>query len=627
MARVRPTADVDTWLQSVAEVLPLPHRAPVPYTLGEAVRELGDYAHSLGGAEWTSRSAENYRLSLRGEIHAQFEFVGGRLRTLVEPLLAELCAGSAPEVVSAAAATFRESWHSERAKCAAFDDLCAQARIPGTTTTVLRRLSAIIASQIGEASRDSFSPLRRAADALVDSAEDLVRRHPALLPVPLDEEDRVGMAKDSLMTVPTGDVVVWTAYYRATLPRMRLPLGPMVFLEAEWALPNAFAPDGYEFDESSELRQIRGEVSWLDTVFEHDAASIGNRVVLVRIELGERSLAGAVEEALRRIEAVISLAVEAGGVSWQRTGAQAVLLDGAVRSSSYRVHFEDVPPLDDDAYGIAGTGDVLNGIADQLRDALTRGPMPDPLVEALTVLREARMTDHRDVDFYGARRVTPRVATALEDHAMELLASVIGTSPKKLADTIEIQETLESAGRHVAIALSAPVNSSWQHGRNDERRELERKIVTYNQGRGVVSIAAVVAHQEAIRALPMSALQRADFEDALAVCADPIREKQFLEEEHRETLLLRARHRRVRNAVNHGLPLRDTTLDSIRAYADSTSRSALHLALTWFKNGGSGESLLQRGKGAWIDRMDRINRGMNWAAAEAREAPEKDLGP
>jgi hypothetical protein len=75
---------------------------------------------------------------------------------------------------------------------------------------------------------------------------------------------------------------------------------------------------------------------------------------------------------------------------------------------------------------MGATADILSSVADQLGDALTKGPMPEHLVEALTSLREARMTDHRDVLFYSARRVTPRIATALEDHAMELFASATG---------------------------------------------------------------------------------------------------------------------------------------------------------------------------------------------------------
>jgi hypothetical protein len=169
----------------------------------------------------------------------------------------------------------------------------------------------------------------------------------------------------------------------------------------------------------------------------------------------------------------------------------------------------------------------------------------------------------------------------------------------------------------------APFNEGWSRERHEGRQELERKISKYSPG-GVllVSVADAVSLQDEIRAFPMSDLQRADLEDALAICAAPDRERQFLEEAWRETGLLRARHRRVRNAVNHGLPLNETTLNNIRDYADNTSSTALKITLTWFKNGDPGATLLQREENAWADRTDRIGHGLSWAAEDARTEEE-----
>lgn len=88
------------------------------------------------------------------------------------------------------------------------------------------------------------------------------------------------------------------------------------------------------------------------------------------------------------------------------------------------------------------------------------------------------------------------------------------------------------------------------------RKELEQQISDYGRGGGVlVSVSMAAAHHDELRALPMSDLQRADLEDALKICTDPVHEREFFEEVQDETKLLRDRHRRVRNAVNHGLPL------------------------------------------------------------------------
>ncbi len=58
MVRVNSTAAVDDWLHTVAKVLPLSHREAPPYSLGEAVAELGAYSQAIGaiqrGQNWAS---------------------------------------------------------------------------------------------------------------------------------------------------------------------------------------------------------------------------------------------------------------------------------------------------------------------------------------------------------------------------------------------------------------------------------------------------------------------------------------------------------------------------------------------------------------------------------------------
>lgn len=204
----------------------------------------------------------------------------------------------------------------------------------------------------------------------------MARWRDAQLPQPFTEEHRLEMAKDSLVAAPVGRIVVWTVYYRALLSRMREVIGPMTFLRADWALPNAFDVELHDFRERAELRGIREKVRWLEDL-NVEALKPENRLTLVRVDLGERQVAGAEEEARRRIEVVISLAVEAGGVSWQSAGAATVLLDGEVRSSSLGLTFRNAPALEDDTYGMSGTGEILSSVADRFGDALVKGPTPE----------------------------------------------------------------------------------------------------------------------------------------------------------------------------------------------------------------------------------------------------------
>ncbi|QOT19794.1 hypothetical protein [Paenarthrobacter sp. YJN-5] len=200
---------------------------------------------------------------------------------------------------------------------------------------------------------------------------------------------------------------------------------------------------------------------------------------------------------------------------------------------------------------------------------------------------------------------------------MELFSSVLRVRSDKLAETIQLQEALAQAGRRTAKQLRAPFDGACAREHHPGRKELEQEISDYGRGGGVlISVSKAAAHHDELRALPMSDLQRADLEDALKICTDPVHERELLEEMQDETKLLRDRHRRVRNAVNHGLPLSETTLNSVREYADETSRTALNIALTWFKKGADGPALLQKRDKQWADRVERIAQGMSWAEEE-----------
>jgi hypothetical protein len=620
VVRFKPTANVSSWLLTVADVLPLSHRAVLPYTLGEAVAEFGAFALWVPAVKWNSSPAvRKNRASLRSEIQAQTEALGQRLQASCASLLKDLSDDKDPKAVVAAAAQFEDIWRSKATIVEAFMDLSDKAKIPGTNSRELRKLSAILASQVGPSAHGSLSLLSYAAEALIDTEESLARWRDTSFSEPLTESRRLEMAKDILIAPPAGHVVVWIVYYRATVLRMRDTAGPITFLRADWAIPNAFDGGPNNYPEQSELHDMREEVPWLDELHV-EALKEENRVVLVRIDLGERQIAGAEEEARRRIDALVGIAVEAGGVSWKSAKAAAVLLDGKVRGCSMGLALRPAT-APDDSYGIGVTAELLSNVTEQLGDVLAQGPMPEHLVEALVSLREARMTDHRDVLFYGAPRVRHRVATAIEDHAMELIAAVLRVGPEELAKAIQRRDALDRADSHLARQLTAPFNDAEARNDHEVRRELERRMVRYSDDGRRLSVAKAVALKSEISALPMSDLQRADFENAIEICVDPESERRFLLQTWREVDLLRARHRRVRNAINHGLPLSLTTLNSVREYAESGSRTGLNIALTWFKAGEPGEVLLQREEAAWVERMKRIDSGLSLEDTELDEQP------
>lgn len=614
MVRVAPIADVSPWLVSVAEVLPRGHRDPAPYALGEAVSELAAYARALTDRSWQkSPATAKTRASLAREIEEQTKLLGPGLRSLLDPTLGALEAAESRSDVVESAARLGDAWREEGAIDVSFDDLCAAAQSPSTTTRALRRLSTILCSQIGPAAHGPLSVLSTAAGYLIEPEEKLARQHRGALPQPLTDERRLELARDALTARPAGAVVAWLVFRRATVEDMQQTAGPMTFFRADWALPNAFGDGATPLKEEAELREIRKHMPWMEDLYTA-AQGIKHRLTLVRVDLGERKLAGALDDAQRQVGAVLSLAVEAGGVPWRDAGASALLLNGEVRGGSWGLRLDEAePPADFDSYGVGVTGTVLKDVAEQLGEALSNGPMPDQLVEALTSLGEARMTDHRAVVFYGERRVSERTATALEDHALELIAAALGVAGQSLAESLQYREALERVDRRLSNHAMAPFVGASFHEGAERARELRDLFNVQGQGLPTFSMARVLSAADDVRELPMSQLQRADFEDAIAIVTDIPSEQRALEEAWLETDLLRARLRRVRNAVNHGLPLHAATIGSVRGYADATSRTALHMAMTWFKSGRTGASVMAAEGDAWKERLLRLESGRSWS--------------
>lgn len=583
----RPAALANPWLHSIATVLPLAPHEEAPYTLGEAVAELGSYARAVADVDWGKHTAGKNRESLRREINAQFARLGPRLRNKFETAVAAILATPDGHAIAEQAAAFATAWSHADAIQDGFRDLCDVARNPAATTRSLRRLSALTASQIGPAAVGSLSVLTSVANILIDSRENLSRFRHETLPDPISEEWRLAKAEERLVSIPEGHAVVWMAYFRASVGGMRTRLGPITFLRPDWALPSD--SEHNLFPEREELHAISDHVYWLREMNEEDLNN-GHRIALVRVDLGMRQVAGAIQEARRRVEAVLSVAVASGGVSWMNTGSATVLLDGQPQWETYGGPARELPHHEDN-YGVGATGSLLTHFTEQLQDAFDREPMPEPLIEALTAIRESRMTDHRDVSL-GASGITPRVATALEDHAMELISFSLGVHATALANAVQIRRTLDAVQRITLGQLTGPLKEPWVRLNSSTIRDLERELITPEDGYRVVSISKTLARQEDLRALELTQLVRADFEDAVLTLTSPDREQALIDECQLESRLLRDRYRRVRNAINHGLPLHTTTLQSVRVYGDDTSTTAMDLALTWFKTRKPGHQIL-----------------------------------
>jgi hypothetical protein len=253
--RIRPVANVSEWMYSVSDALLRLDREHPPYTLGEAVAELREYAEGTKSSHWERNQVRQNISSLRHEIAVQRDTLGKRQTTTLLPLIEGLAAVNDRADLIVALKIIENLWHSSRSIIDAFRDLCDEAKRPTVTSGTLRKLSAIVASQIGPAANGSFSVLRRAAEALVSCDGDLVWMRNLPNSGHFSEPQRLEMAEQDLLRSPVGHTVVWFSYHRAILRGMRSVLGSITFLDARWALPNALGNGSMYFPERLNSRR------------------------------------------------------------------------------------------------------------------------------------------------------------------------------------------------------------------------------------------------------------------------------------------------------------------------------------------------------------------------------------
>lgn len=570
----------EEWILSVSEVIRVPHRGALPFTIGEAVAELGTWARDARDEAWNH---SGNRHSLDGDIADLSRAVGQEVHAVISDLLPSLTTAIDRQVIRQTTADFKERWTRPSTIGAAFRNLCDLASRAESSTDELILQARIIASQLGEAAR-GFGVLGEVSKLLAAEPKEWVLNQIRAQDDEFTDDSALSRiaAAERLLSAepPNGAVVVWSLYRRARVP-WRTAAGPITFLRADDAIQDALADDRNAFPEREELRSILQHPFGLDNDQIREQINGGESLVLVRADLGVRSPLGAREEAERRIDSVLNIAAGAGGVSWVSTGTSTTLLDGEPGQSSLGANYARQEPFTDD-YGIGATSELVESWSERLEAALSRAPMPDPLVEALSAVKEARLTDHRDVHFYDARPVTPRVATALEDHALEQIASLAKMKPEALMNELMRQEAYRAWENWALGALVAPLNHSDDESseHHNARKSIEAKVCRYtNYGARVVDLAKAWEHRDELRRLPYSFAMRVSLEAALEAISDPSTESRTRARISSQTQLVRNRHRRVRNAVAHGNPVSPATLDSVRSYADRVTSDALAVAL------------------------------------------------
>ncbi len=603
---------------AVADAISASSETAAELTIVDLLDEIIAWARTSRPAAW--RKPVNYK-SLELEIESTVESVGGQLLSRIQPALDAFSSAfsSATKadsndnerlLVANAAEDLQSILGSRDAIRAAFQDVITgtsngSAELPQHARN-FRRLVANdkseqrleISSIAGVLRGDPFQThLMRADLETIDADTD----DPSL-----SSSERFALVERSLgQTLAVGHCIAWLTYQPGFVPSFELEAGPVTFLAANWYIPNARNDDGQLFPLRDELRKILGYSLFADI----DTDDPNAYVLLARVDLGVRSMRGAIDDAESLVSIFQDLAVNAsGGVRWSRFGESVMVFDGEPRLTSMVAG--DGPPPIVDTHGMGITAKALGKKAPDLGAALARGPMPIHLREAIKLQTEAQLTSARAYLFMRNKAISDRTVVALQDRASESIATHSGVQPQALAvwaaDRWAYGAWHRDVFHCVNLALSSP------DADYETRQAVESKVNSVRDGIRGLDLEKAVEHQEALLAL----LSQGPTRERTAMLLGSVRDASVYlsirSSYRRAVTLLQSRARRARNAVVHGNPLTPNVLDSIKEYTSFVCDSSISLGLRSYIEGVATADLIGEYEREASDQMVRFAKGENW---------------
>src|SRR5262249_14677471 len=143
-------------------------------------------------------------------------------------------------------------------------------------------------------------------------------------------------------------IAVWLGY-QGRIP-FHLSAGRVSFLDAHWAVPNA-EPGGQDFAHKAELSElVRDGLMFKVAKLGDDESDVD---ILVRVDLGNTTAAGAVERAIDIVDLIINVSINNAGGIRPQLAQHAVLRSGKRGSATFLAVWRE-PGFPDDYYYGAG---------------------------------------------------------------------------------------------------------------------------------------------------------------------------------------------------------------------------------------------------------------------------------
>lgn len=568
-------ADPADVAQDAAQALAAPDEQPVILPLPTLLAEIAAALRHPREAPWLRG-----RATLRAEWSATSATIGSGLRESIGDGLSRCEA--ALQVAGGAL---------ERAAAASeIEVVLAAARTPGALGAAwadfLEAASNPVAEPAGAIiARAQFEALQRAAgqdaedlrkrllrvlrdDALVIAQERVRIGRAAVTPeiaglvgrsAGLAAQDRLDLAATlARLVAPTGRCVVWIAFRPAVIDGFRLPAGAVTFLDAAWVVPNAVAENGQEFPEREELRSLSAHLPDEDALAD---------VVLARVDLGRRSPAGAVEDAVDAAAAIVeAAAIRDEGLAWAQYGWTVLLVDGGPRLWSTFVPEDEVRTWRNPERLRRVAAD-LNELAPRLGPALGVAPLPPDLRAAIRSAAETH-------DAHPANQIL------LYQRMLELVAAHAGLEdPWALASFIEGDWPLGCWRRDALNAVHRARDAALWPSTNGTTVDLADVYSPEGTSGGfTINLARAADRINDIDSL-FEGWTRRRTHNALVAVDDSVVLDQTLRRYRRDARLLMQRYRRTRDALAHGNPVDRAVIATVVNFARFVARGALVEAL------------------------------------------------
>lgn len=578
------------WLKSLVSSLDRRHAFSTVLPLTVVAEEIVQWIELASGVDAWKKGAN--RDSLDRDIAQSVASVGSHLSAQIVSELASFRAafaalsGSGSSVLSEPPGLTRiaPEWHallgaardlltaleSDDAVRASWDDLVDVARDRKLDHREYAPIADLLFEQVRRRGLDPDSAFRGlvAIMAFGRSADDITTGEATI-----GLADRVDEARTYIATQATIEpVAVWLGYKGRA--HVQLTAGRVSFYEPLWAVPNA-EPGRQDFAHKAELWEIvKGGFNFRVPEKMDEQRDVET---LVRVDLGNTTVAGAAERATAIVDVIFNVALHRSGGIRPQLAEHVVVLSGVPTSSGHRAVW-DHTGFPDDTYGAGMTSEAIEKHGPRIADALAREELPRFLAAAIEVQTTLDHPFSRDMALRKPSEADISSVIPLSDRVIQHVAAHAAMDPNALLPLLG--ERWAHARWLGDLRRAAGMCLLGGGGHRELQHELTVEWLSSRPKQPWILLLADRASD--LISLCRLEHERAWIERMLASISNHATYSALIADYEAEGKVLEARRRRIRNALVHGNPATFAVVQSARDYAEFLGGTALDIALESF---------------------------------------------